>query len=146
MSRAGPAGAIDDGGASLSIGEVAQRAQKRTSSIRYYEAIGLLPEPIRVNGRRRYRAETIRTLAVIDTAQRAGLTLEEIKLLLDASSDHAAAVERFREVAERKLPEINALIERTELVRSWLEDAARCQCPSLAECPLFDDPAGLTAR
>jgi MerR family redox-sensitive transcriptional activator SoxR len=137
---------MDDGGAPLSIGEIAQRAQKRPSSIRYYEAIGLLSAPIRVNGRRRYRADTIRTLAVIDTAQRAGLTLEEIKLLLDASPDDQAAVDRFREVAERKLPEINALIERTELVRRWLEDAARCHCPSLNECPLFDDPPGLTAR
>ncbi len=80
---------------------------------------------------------------MIDTAQRAGLTLDEIKLLLDASPDDNAAVDRFREVAERKLPEINALIERTELVRSWLEDAARCRCPSLNECPLFDDPPEL---
>jgi hypothetical protein len=32
------------------------------------------------------------------------------------------------------------LIERTELARAWLESAARCECPNLSECPLFDDP------
>jgi hypothetical protein len=54
-----------------------------------------------------------------------GLILQEIKVLLAASPDDAAAVERLREVAERKLPEI----------------AARCECPSLDDCSLFDDPA-----
>ena len=79
-------------------------------------------------------------LAVIDTGQRAGLTLDEIKTLLSASPDDSAAIERLREVASRKLPEITALIERTEIVRSWLECAARCECPNLNECPLFENP------
>ena len=57
-----------------------------------------------------------------------------------------AAVERLREVAERKLPEITALIERSQLVRDWLECAARCECPSLDQCPLFEDPALLPGR
>jgi len=79
----------------------------------------------------------VRTLAVIDTAQRAGLTLDEIKMLLAASPGDPSAVDRLREVADRKLPEITALIERSKLVRSWLEDAARCECPNLDQCPLF---------
>jgi MerR family transcriptional regulator, redox-sensitive transcriptional activator SoxR len=128
------------GPALLAIGELAERAGKRPSLIRYYEQIGLLPPPARVSGRRRYDAGTVRTLAVIDTAQRAGLTLSEIKALLSASPDDRSAIDRLREMADRKLPQITALIERTELVRSWLESAARCECPNLSECPLFDDP------
>jgi MerR family transcriptional regulator, redox-sensitive transcriptional activator SoxR len=124
----------------LTIGELADRVHRRPSSIRYYEAIGLLPEPIRVNGRRRYQVETVRTLAVIETGRHAGLTLDEIKLLLEASSDDSASVDRLREVAVRKLPEIEALLARTEFVRTWLLAAAQCQCPSLDDCPLFDDP------
>jgi len=127
----------------LSIGEVARRAGRRPSSIRYYEQIGLLPAIPRVAGRRVYGPDTLRTLAVIETGQRAGLTLQEIRALLAASPDDAAAIDRLREVAERKLPEITALIERSLLVREWLECAARCECPSLDRCPLFDDPAAL---
>ena len=123
----------------LTIGEVAGLAGKSPSAIRYYEQIGLLPEPERVNGRRRYDAGIVRTLAVIETGQRAGLALDEIKLLLSASPDDAAAIGRLREVANRKLPEIVALIQRSELVRGWLECAARCECPNLDECPLFGD-------
>lgn len=124
----------------MSIGAVAELTGKRPSSIRYYEQIGLLPRPARARGQRRYGADTVRTLAVIDTAQRAGLTLDEIKVLLSASPDDRTAVARLREVADQKLPEIRAMIERSELVRGWLECAARCECPNLDECPLFADP------
>jgi MerR family transcriptional regulator, redox-sensitive transcriptional activator SoxR len=129
----------------LSIGEVARESGKASSAIRYYEEIGLLPEPVRVAGRRRYRRDVVRSLAVIETAQRAGLTLDEIRLLLQASPEDGAATDRLREVAERKLPELEALIERAELVRGWLEDAARCVCPTLDNCPLFE-PARLPER
>jgi DNA-binding transcriptional MerR regulator len=87
-----------------------------------------------------YDWSTVRTLAVIETGQRAGLTLDEIKVLLSASPGDRAAIDRLREVALRKLPEVVALIERSELVRSWLEYAAHCECPNLDDCPLFDDP------
>jgi MerR family redox-sensitive transcriptional activator SoxR len=125
----------------MTIGAVAALAGKRPSSIRYYEQIGLLPPAARVSGQRVYGPDTVRTLAVIETGQRAGLTLDEIRALLFASPDDQAAIERLREVAARKLPQITALIERSEIVRGWLESAARCECPSLDECPLFDDRA-----
>jgi MerR family transcriptional regulator, redox-sensitive transcriptional activator SoxR len=134
------------GRAALSIGEVARLAGRRPSSIRYYEQIGLLPAAGRAAGRRVYGPETVRTLAVIETGQRAGLTLEEIGALLASSPGDAAAIARLREIAERKLPEITALIERSQLVRDWLECAARCECPNLDQCPLFEDPAVLPDR
>jgi DNA-binding transcriptional MerR regulator len=128
---------------SMTIGAIAARAGRRPSSIRYYEQIGLLPQPDRVSGRRVYGPDTVRTLAVIETGQRAGLTLDEIRDLLSAPDGGQAAVERLREVAVRKLPEVRELIERTEIVRDWLEAAARCECPTLEDCPLFDDPTVL---
>ncbi len=125
----------------LTIGELARRTARRPSSIRYYEEVGVLPEPVRVGGRRRYPEETVRTLTVVETAQRAGLTLEEIRALLTAAADDAAATEELRRIAERKLPELEATIERAVLVRRWLEAAARCECPSLDECCLFEPGA-----
>jgi MerR family redox-sensitive transcriptional activator SoxR len=138
MSNPGPG---PEGAPLLTIGAVAAMTGRSTSAIRYYEQIGLLAEAVRVGGRRRYDPATVRTLAVIETGQRAGLALDEIKVLLSASPGDPAAVERLREVANRKLPEVVALIERSELVRGWLELAAHCECPDLEQCPLFDDPA-----
>ena len=134
------------GAALLGIGELAELTGKRPSAIRYYEQIGLLPPPARVDGRRRYDHGVVRTLAVIDTGQRAGLALDEIKTLLAASAQDGDAIGRLRDVAERKLPQVIALIERSQLVRDWLECAARCECPDLDQCPLFDDQAIRTPR
>ena len=120
----------------LTIGQLARRTNRRASAIRYYEEVGLLAAPERVSGQRRYPEDAVRTLAVIDTAQRAGLTLSEIKPLLEGDS-----VEELRRIAERRIPEIDALLERANVVRGWLEAAARCECPSLDDCCLFDEPA-----
>jgi MerR family transcriptional regulator, redox-sensitive transcriptional activator SoxR len=125
----------------LAIGQLARRAGRAASTIRYYESVGVLPEPERVSGRRRYPPETLRRLAVIDTAQRAGLSLDEITELLGATPEDAAAIERLRAIAERKLPEVEALIERAAVVRRWLEAATACECPRLDECALFEQPA-----
>lgn len=130
----------------LTIGELSRRTGRRASSIRYYEQIGLLPQPERVGGQRRYAEQTARTLAVIDTAQRAGLTLDEIRTLLDTETGSQAAIEELRQLAERKLPELTATIGRATLVKLWLEAAARCECPTLDDCGLFGDDTDLPPR
>jgi MerR family redox-sensitive transcriptional activator SoxR len=123
----------------MRIGEAARRAGVRVSLIRYYEDIGLLPEPERVSGQRRYDDTVLRRLAVIDVAQRAGLSLEEIRELVEHGNDPMNA--RLRELAARRLPEIDALIERAQRVRSWLQTATVCDCERIDDCVLFDDPA-----
>jgi DNA-binding transcriptional MerR regulator len=111
----------------------------RVSLIRYYEELGLLPEPDRVSGQRRYDETVLRRLAVIDVAQRAGLSLEEIRELVEHGNDPMN--DRLRVLAERRLPEIDALIERAQRVRIWLEAATACDCQAIDDCVLFDDPA-----
>jgi MerR family redox-sensitive transcriptional activator SoxR len=125
--------------AELRIGEVAQRAGVATSLIRYYERIGLLAAPDRVSGQRRYDASVLQRLAVIDVAQRAGMSLDEIRGLLDIGTDPMST--RLQELAANKLPEIEALIDRAERVRAWLSTASGCGCKTVEECGLFDDPA-----
>src|SRR4051794_34631539 len=127
--------------AAMRIGEVAQQAGVRTSLIRYYERIGLLPAPKRVSGQRRYDTAVLRRLAVIDVAQRAGLSLEEIAELVHAGNEPMSA--QLRELAQRKLPEIDALIDRAQRVRGWLQTATGCDCPTIDDCALFDDARSL---
>jgi MerR family redox-sensitive transcriptional activator SoxR len=120
---------------SLSIGQVAARAGVNSSRIRYYEEIGVLPQPERVGGQRRYDEAVLQRLAIIDVAQRAGLTLGEIRDLTGPSQ------RSLPELAERKLPEIEALIERSQAVKRWLELARHCDCETVDVCALFVDPA-----
>ena len=120
----------------MRIGEVAARLGVRVSLIRYYEQIGLLPVPARVSGQRRYDATVLRRLAVIGVAQRAGLSLAEIRGLVHSGNDPLSA--ELHALAARKLPEIEAQIQRAEHVRGWLQAAQGCQCQAIDECGLFD--------
>jgi MerR family redox-sensitive transcriptional activator SoxR len=125
--------------ATLSIGEVAEKAGFSVSAIRFYEREGLMPEPERVWGQRRYTEAAIRRLRVIAAAKQAGFTLEEVGLLL-ASTDQGAPVhEQLRVLATRKLPEVDALIEQAETMRGWLAVASSCECVTLEACDLFPE-------
>jgi MerR family redox-sensitive transcriptional activator SoxR len=127
--------------ASLTIGEVAARAGVNTSHIRYYERVGVLPKPERIGGQRRYEEDVLNRLAIVDVAQRAGLTLDEVRHLTGPDNRGGPAGDRIRELAERKLPEIDALIDRAQAVRAWLELARSCDCRTVDVCSLFTDPA-----
>ena len=119
----------------LSIGEVARRANVNASAIRYYEGVGLLPEPERVSGKRRYDEAVLRTLAVIDAAKRAGFTIEEVRTLIHGFPAEATAAERWQALASDKLAEVDGLISRLRQMQELLEEALRCDCASLDECP-----------
>jgi DNA-binding transcriptional MerR regulator len=121
----------------MAIGEVAERAGMSASRIRYYETRGLLPEPERAAGKRRYGDEVFRRLAIIDAAQRVGFTLEEIRDLLGSRDE--LAHERLRELALLKLPELDALIDRATSVRRVLKICSRCSCESIDVCRMFDE-------
>jgi len=124
----------------LTIGQVAERAGLNTSHIRFYERVGVLPEPERVAGQRRYRDEVLHRLSIIDVAQRAGLTLEEIAPLTGPENRSADAGRHIRQLADAKLPQIDALIARARAVKHWLQVAQSCDCTSVDVCGLFVDP------
>jgi MerR family transcriptional regulator, redox-sensitive transcriptional activator SoxR len=128
-----------DGGTELTIGQAAQRSGVAPSTIRYYESIGLLPAPERESGQRRYDERILGRLAFIGVAQEAGFTLREIGELSAGVEDAADLAGPMRELSTRKLPEVQALIERAETMRSWLEVASGCTCSTPEECTLFPD-------
>jgi MerR family transcriptional regulator, redox-sensitive transcriptional activator SoxR len=127
--------------ASLTIGEVAARAGVNASHIRYYERVGVLPKAERSGGQRRYDESVLHRLAIVDVAQRAGFTLAEIRHLTGPGNRGGRAGDRISELAERKLPQVEALIARAEAMREWLELARSCDCSTLDVCALFVDPA-----
>lgn len=122
--------------ATLTIGELAAAVGVNASAVRYYERRGLMPDPERVGGQRRYPPDAIARLRTIQAAQRAGFSLEEVAQLL-AGADDGRSAEALRQLAERKLPDVEALIERTRVIKEWLDLAAECRCASLDVCSLF---------
>ena len=85
--------------ATLTIGQIARQAGLKTSAIRYYESVGLLPEPRRESGQRRYGNATLRRLRVIDVAKRAGFSLDEARVLLANGEGGPPAHAQLRDLA-----------------------------------------------
>jgi MerR family redox-sensitive transcriptional activator SoxR len=133
----------------VTIGEIAGQCGLRASAIRYYEETGLLPKPPRVSGRRVYGADTVSRIAFIQFAREAGFTLAEIKVLTGAgdSARQSAARQsparqsparpfsaRMRKLAEKKIEEVDRLVERARLMKAMLTRALNCQCLDTVEC------------
>ncbi|MBI4519688.1 MAG: MerR family transcriptional regulator [Gemmatimonadetes bacterium] len=122
----------------MSIGEVARRAGVRPSAIRYYESIGLMPLPGRSSGRRVYDANTIGTLQVIRSARGLGFSVREIRTHIDDSHPAVPITERWRLLARRKLPELEALIGRAAKMKRLLETGLTCDCVRIEDCILYE--------
>jgi MerR family redox-sensitive transcriptional activator SoxR len=118
----------------MTIGEVARRASLRASAVRYYEKIGLLPNPQRLRGQRRYESSVLEHLAVISVAKRAGFRIDEIKQLFHGFHDGEPAFRRWHILAQRKLAELDEMIVRAKQMRRLLRNADGCKCLSLEDC------------
>ncbi|MEE8342203.1 MAG: Hg(II)-responsive transcriptional regulator [Gammaproteobacteria bacterium] len=84
----------------LTIGKLAQQAGVNVETIRYYQRVGLIQEPIKpLEGYRRYLPETVNRVCFIKRAKGLGFTLKEIADLLTLEDGHCQEV---RELAEHK--------------------------------------------
>jgi MerR family redox-sensitive transcriptional activator SoxR len=120
--------------AGFSIAYVARATGLRASALRYYEQIGLLPEPPREGGKRRYDETALHRLTLIGRARQLGFSLREVRQLLVDFPREAPAGARWTHLAARKLGETNDLLARVEAMRDGLVQIQRCGCPTLDEC------------
>lgn len=118
----------------MSIGEVGRLAGLKPSAIRYYEELGILPRARRVGGKRRYDVTVLEWLSLIALAREAGFTMAEIKRLVSGFTPGTRPAEKWRELATRKLAEIDAIVARAERMRAVLRVALDCGCFRLSDC------------
>ena len=97
----------------------------------------MLPPPEREHGARRYGPEVLDRLRAIAAAQRAGLTLAEIRTVF--SGPEAVAADRLRALAHARRDRAEADLARAQRARRWLAAAETCTCADLLTCPLFAD-------
>ena len=119
----------------LTISQVARQIRLRPSAIRYYEQIGLLPPAQRISGQRRYDQRVLYRLAIIQRARRLGFTLAEIRYLFFGFRDTTRASERWRTLSQKKLADLDRLMDEIKTVRGLLRRLiARCRCDTLDQC------------
>lgn len=118
----------------LTISQVAKQFGLRASALRYYEQVGIMPPANRVSGQRRYDAAALRRLAVIQRARQSGFTLDEIQQLFAGFQPGTRASQRWQELSQRKLAELDASMERIKVMRGLLRRMGSCRCDALDEC------------
>lgn len=121
---------------SLTIGKLAAAGGVGVETIRYYQRKGLLEQPMRDSGIRRYGAEDLRRLRFIRQAQTAGFTLEQIKELIDL--DESEDRPRARELATARIEALDAQIAQLQAARDALQHLAKeCGSSKAGPCPIL---------
>ena len=140
----------------MKIGELAENTGAPTKTIRYYESIGLLPEPERAaNGYRDYDDDAIDQLRFIRDAQATGLTLNEIASVLDLKSRGKTTCGHVVDLLARHLEDLDRHIETLNRTRDRLAamtkrakrlDPASCsdplRCQTIETAALTVPPLG----
>tara|TARA_R110000751_G_scaffold31060_6_gene79036 strand:- start:210 stop:743 length:534 start_codon:yes stop_codon:yes gene_type:complete len=130
----------------LSVGQLAERSGVPVSTLHFYESQGLLEGWRTPANHRRYFRASLRRLALIRVAQRAGVPLREIREQLSAlPHDEVASPEDWARLAENWRTGLTARIERLTRLRDQMEGCIGCGCLSVSRCPLRNPGDALAA-
>ena len=126
----------------LTIGKAARRVGIRPSAIRYYERQGILQPTVRgANGYRTYSDDAVRLLLFVKRAQSLGITLKEIKPLLNLATQGQQPCSHVKQLARNHLREINDKIRELQTLRNELRTLLRRR-PGRAHsnevCPMIE--------
>jgi len=119
----------------FTIGEVAKRTGLAASAIRYYESIGVVPKPMRRNGRRVYNEDWMKWLAIVLLSQEVGFSLKETgQVVKQLSKTRSSPTKLWKKTAEKKLIELDAQNQRILQMRTLLKKILECNCAAMEEC------------
>ena len=118
----------------MKIGELARQSGLNASAIRYYERMGLLSQPHRINGQRRYSADALDRVLLIRFAGEMGFSLPEIKIFLAGLRNGSPVGPRWKKLAQSKIQEVVRNMQRAKRLKSLLEHLLDCRCVSLNVC------------
>jgi len=126
--------------AEFMIGQLAERTGCKVQTIRYYEQIGLMPEPVRTEGnQRRYGARHLERLAFIRHSRELGFPLDAIRELLDLADDPDRSCEAADRIARRQLHQVESRIARLQALKRELKRMiVQCRGGRIAECRVIE--------
>ncbi len=123
----------------LTIGELGARSGLAPSALRFYESQGLLPAERNAGRQRRYPRCALRRLAFIRSAQRVGLSLDEVREALAGLPDtRTPTVADWRRLSAGWQRRLDERIAELELLRDSLTSCIGCGCLSLRRCALYN--------
>lgn len=117
----------------MDIGEVAQRAGVRPSTLRYYEEIGLIRSFGRRGLRRQFESDVLLKLSLIALGQTAGFSLTEISAMFGRDGHLHVPRDELR----AKANDLQRQMAKLRVLRDTLRHVADCRAPNHLECPSF---------
>jgi len=128
------------GESGLTRGDLARRTGCNIETIRYYEQIGMLPDPPRTSaGHRLYAEAHVTRLRFIRRARELGFAIDDIRGLLGLDAGAVPSCADVKDRTERHLADVRARIEDLRRIEKVLaETAARCSGDKAPSCPLLD--------
>ncbi len=124
----------------MKIGRLAQQTQCKIETIRYYEKIGLLPEPQRSEGGyRMYHEDHLKRLIFIRRSRELGFSIEEIRGLLELVDGGGYSCSDVRLVAITHIEAIRKKIsDLKKLEKTLSRIQSQCSGDTVPECPIID--------
>ena len=123
----------------IEIGVFARRAGVAASTLRFYEAQGLLGSLRTASGRRCYPRSELRRVAFVRIAQSVGLSLEQIRAALATLPDGRVPTQAdWTRLSKQWRPLLDARIAELERLRDQLDACIGCGCLSLSRCALYN--------
>lgn len=124
----------------LSIGALAKATDVKVTTIRFYEQIGLLPEPLRAaNDRRVYDERTMSRLAFIKHARQLGFAVDAIRTLLQLSDNPDQSCEQANILAAEQLAAVDSKIIRLQALRGELQRVVSAACQGrVSDCRVIE--------
>lgn len=130
----------------LTIGEVAKRSGVPHTALRFYEERGLISSERTAGNQRKYARAVLRQLAFIRTAQRVGLSLEEIHDALATLPEGRTPTKAdWARLSNLWRGELDARIDAMQRLRDRLTACIGCGCLSLKSCSLMNREDTLAA-
>ncbi|WP_186763096.1 redox-sensitive transcriptional activator SoxR [Lentzea tibetensis] len=119
----------------LTIGQVADRSGVPHTALRFYEDRGLIASVRTTGNQRRYARSVLRRLAFIRTAQRVGLSLEDVRDALATLPDSRTPTKSdWARLSKGWQSELDARIDALQRLRDRLTGCIGCGCLSLRSC------------
>lgn len=124
----------------MTIGRLAREGSCKVQTIRYYEQIGLMPEPTRTEGnQRRYGRKHAQRLAFIRHARELGFPLDAVRELLSLSDDEDRSCAAADAIARDHLAAVERRIARLNALKAELERMIeQCKGGRIADCRVIE--------
>ena len=128
----------------MTRGELSKKTGVHIETIRFYENIGIMPDPPRTQGGHRVYSDNLASrLTFIARSKELGFSLDETKALLSLIDEQAITCSEVKQITQSHIDEVRKKISDLKKIERVLKKMeAQCNGKKVPECPIIDALSG----